>query len=217
MTEAPDHARHGHHHHHGPGSAPGWTREQAVAVLESPERRRSLDPEAFWEKVGLLPTTVVAEVGAGTGYFALPAARRVGKTGKVYAVDISEELVGLLRERSQKEKLPQLVAVLSQEDRIPLPDHVADVVLFANVLHDVPAPTIAEAVRLLRPGGCFVNLDWKKEETPQGPPLSIRLSPAQATEILGKWGLMVVGEWSPGPHHYAQLLRRKGEPPRNEC
>ena len=203
----------GHHqgqtgsHAHGPDFE-GWTREMAVAVLESPERRRSLDPEAVWKEVGLRPGSTVVEIGAGTGYFAIPAARKVGSNGRVYAVDISKDLVGYLKERGAQEHLPQFQAVHSSADRVPLDDGIADFVLLANVLHDVPDETVREALRLLSPTGSLVNLDWKKEETPNGPPLGIRLSPDEAARRLGALGLKVERLWTPGPHHYGMILRR---------
>ncbi len=190
----------------------GWSREDAIARLESPERRRSLDPERFWDRVGLSPGATVLEVGAGTGYFAIPAARRVGPTGRVYAVDISAELIELLEERKVSQRLPTLVPVRSTHDRIPLPDAVASLVLLANVLHDVPDPTLTEARRLLAPEGRFVNLDWKKEGTPQGPPLEIRLTPREAEARLSAVGLSLKDSWEPGPHHYAQLFLLGGSP-----
>lgn len=176
-----------------------------------------LDPDALWKEVELLPGSVVVDVGAGTGFFAFPAARRVGPAGKVYAVDVSKDLVGLLEERRTKAHLPQVEVVASTPERIPLPSGVADMVLMATVLHDVPKETVAEAVRLLRPGGCFVNLDWEKRETPGGPPVEIRHTPEEAAERLAEVGLKVVRAWKAGPHHYVQLLRRKEEPPGSEC
>ncbi len=201
-------------HGHGHGGHPGWSREDAIARLESPERRRSLDPERFWDRVGLPPGATVVEVGAGTGYFAIPAARRVGPSGRVYAVDISGELIELLEERKGKQGLPALFPVRSTEDRIPLPDAVASLVLLANVLHDVADPTLRETRRLLAPEGRFVNLDWKKESTPEGPPMEIRLSPKEAEARLVGMGLALEGAWEPGPYHYAQLFRWSRHPGR---
>lgn len=186
-----------------------WGREEAIAALESPTRRESQDPEALWDHLHLAPGSTVADVGAGTGFFALPAARRVGAEGKVYAIDLSTELVGLIGERARAQDLPQLVEVQSTLERIPLPSAIADVVLLANVLHDIPNSTLAEAVRLLKPEGRFVNLDWKKEETPGGPPVGVRLSPEDASERLADAGLEVVESWEFGPFHYALLLRRR--------
>jgi ubiquinone/menaquinone biosynthesis C-methylase UbiE len=195
-------------HRHGSHGWEGLGREEALARLESPDRRRWQDPERLWKEVGLLPGETVVDVGAGTGYFALPAARLVGPKGRVYAVDVARDLHALVGERGASEKLEWLVPVLSESGRIPLESSIADVVLFANVLHDVPEETIAEAVRLLRPKGRLVNLDWRKTETPFGPPSEIRLSPEEARERLSFHGLRPLRPIEAGPYHYAELFAR---------
>ena len=215
---APDPAGH-HHGHPHPLGADGrptelarrpWTRAEAIAALDAPDRVRTQDPAIVWRHARLRPGMTVVEVGAGTGYFALPAARLVGEGGRVYAVDLSEDLVELVRERAAAERLPQLRAVQSSVDRIPLPARIADIVLLANVLHDIPAPTLAEAVRLLRPGGRLVNVDWKPSPTPHGPPASIRIAPAAASRLLGRHGLRTVERWTLGPWHYGLTLLGPG-------
>ena len=185
-----------------------WTRQEGLDHLDNPERRRHQDPEAFWRKVGLSPGTAVAEIGAGTGFFALPAAQAVGPAGKVYAVDISDELVELLKERQAERGMTNLFPVLSTAERIPLADGLADVVLLANVLHDIPPSTASEAVRLLKKGGRLINVDWKKTETPGGPPVSVRFTEAEATRRLEAMGLRHEKAWEFGPHHYVLEFRK---------
>lgn len=194
--------------HHGHPPDRPWTREDAVAALDDPDRARTLDPQAFWDHVQLKPGQSVVDVGSGTGFFALPAARMVGVQGHVYAVDISPELVELVAVRSRDEHLPQLASVESTPKNIPLPSAIADIVLLATVLHDVSSSTLAEAVRLLRPGGKLIDLDWKKEASGPGPPLEIRLSVSQATDLLSSHGLVVRETWEPGPYHYALIATR---------
>ena len=186
----------------------GWSREEALAWLESPDRRATQDPQVIWARVGLAAGETVVEVGAGTGYFAVSAARRVGPSGRVYAVDVSGELVDLLHERRSSEALPQLLPIRSTTDSIPIQSGVADVLLLANVLHDIPASTLSEAVRLLGPAGRAVNVDWKKQETPGGPPLDIRFSPDQASTLLAEQGLTEIDRWEFGPWHYGLTFRR---------
>ncbi len=199
-----------HFHHHGDDSLVGraWTRDEAIAALDDPERTKTEDPAEVWAHAGLRAGETFAEVGAGTGFYSLPAARKVGPAGHVYAIDLSPELVGLLRERAAADGLPQLEAVLATVDAIPLPGGVADLVLLANVLHDVRDATVAEAVRLIRPGGRLVNLDWLPVPTPRGPPAEVRLTPDQAARRLGNFGLVTADSWPVGPWHYAAVFRR---------
>lgn len=185
-----------------------WSRAEAVACLDASDRRASQDPELLWRRVGLKRGDTVVDVGAGTGYYSFPAAARVGPDGRVFAVDTSPELVDLVRERAADRALSNVVSVLSTRIRIPIEDAVADVAILANVLHGIPPKTVDEAVRLLRPGGLLVNVDWKKETTPEGPPVEHRLSPAEATAALTARGLVPVESFDLGPYHYVLVLQR---------
>ncbi|GEM_PF-376062 len=190
-----------------------WSRADAVAVLDSPARLSSQDPSRLWRRVDLKPGDIVVDVGAGSGFYAFPAAAVVGPGGRVYAVDVSPELVELVRERAVKGKVRNLEPVLSTPKRIPIEDAVADVAILANVLHGIPSTTVDEAVRLLRPGGRLVNVDWKKEPTPEGPPVRHRLTLREATAALTAHGLTPVDSFELGPYHYVLVLERP-RPPR---
>jgi len=185
-----------------------WTRDDAVATLDAPERRASQDPFRLWSRVGLKPGDTVVDVGAGTGFFSFPAASLVGPTGRVYAVDVSEELVELLQERANRGKAENLTPVLSTPAHIPIEDAAADVTLLANVLHGIPPSTVDEAVRLLRPGGRLVNVDWKKVATPEGPPVRHRLSMEEASSALSSHGVSLIDSFDLGPYHYVLVFVR---------
>lgn len=197
----------GHSRHRAPHEG-GWTKEQAKAVLDDPARYSTENPRKLWKRAGLVRGMCVVDVGAGSGFFTFPASDLVGDSGRVYAVDISRELVEMIRERAAVERRGNIEAALSEPKRVPLPDSIADRVLFANVLHHVPPATVREAVRVLRPGGCLVDLDFRKESTPYGPPLAMRLSATAARRMLERAGLRTVAEWRPGPSHYVLMLRK---------
>ncbi len=188
----------------------GWSRERAEAVLDSPERASTQDPGRLWQRLDLRRGETVADVGAGTGFYAFPAGEVVGPTGRVYAIDVSDELIELLAERVAARRASAVVPVRSTASKIPLASEVADVVLLANLLHGVPPSTVDEAIRLLRPGGRFANVDWKKQETPMGPPVEHRLTSAQAIEVLTRHGLDYREEFEVGPYHYAVVFSKPG-------
>jgi ubiquinone/menaquinone biosynthesis C-methylase UbiE len=209
MTADPDHARHRRHEDHRRMHEPVWTRKQALALLDAPERRLSENPEELWKRSGLRRGMAVVDVGAGTGYFAFPASDIVGDSGTVYAVDVSRVLVRLLRERARHRT--NVVVRLSRPDRIPLPDGIADRVLLSNVLHGIPPATVEESVRVLRPGGRLLDLDWKKATTARGPPVEHRLSAHEAREVLEQHGLRFVRSGPLGPSHYLAILTKPND------
>jgi ubiquinone/menaquinone biosynthesis C-methylase UbiE len=186
-----------------------WTRERAQSVLESPDRLRSEDARKLWSRVGLVPGMTVVDLGAGSGFYTFPASARVGPIGRVYAVDVSSELVDLIRERALERHRSNIQPIVSRPGRVPLPEGIADRVLLANVLHGVPPATVAEAVRILRPGGRLVDVDWKKEPTPGGPPVEHRLAATEARQVLERYGLRTVAEWELGPYHYVLVLEKE--------
>ena len=194
-----------------------WSVSEALAVLEDPDRSSREDPLRLWRWVGLRAGMTVVDVGAGTGYYARPAAGIVGPAGRVLAVDLSPDLLRLVRQRARAAGLSQLRALRSRPGRIPLRGGIADRVLLANVLHGLPARTVAEAVRLLRPGGQLVDVDWKRSpaaDHPEGPPFEHRLSVRRAQAVLAEYGLRPRSARSFGPSHYVVVMERPRRPRR---
>ncbi len=196
------------HHPHREG---GWTLEAALARLGRRGRASREDPRALWSHVGLPRGAVVVDVGCGLGFYAVPAARRVGPKGRVWALDISGELVDWLDRRARSLGLDQLTARRSTPRRLPLSTGSADYLLVANLLHGIlgpDSPMLREIARLLRPGGQFINVDWIRRRTEEGPPFSIRLSPTAARRAVTPFGFVHRETWAHGPTHYAQRFER---------
>lgn len=160
--------------------------------LDDPERQRWLPVDLVLQRLALRPGMRVADVGAGTGYFALPMARAVLPGGQVFAVDMQPEMLELLRARVEPE-LP-IALVLGEATRTTLERASVDVVLLANVWHEIddrPA-ALAEATRLLRPGGRIAILDWRTDvEQPPGPPLDHRVAAPDVAAMLERDGWSV--------------------------
>lgn len=171
-------------------------------VLDDPDRKRWQDPEGIFNAFDVRPGSVIADVGCGTGFFSIPAASRVRPSGKVYAIDLQEEMLWTLQERLVGQGIDNVLPVLSTEEAIPLPSGCVDVVLLMNALHElVGEATLQESKRILRPGGFMVVIDWKREPMDMGPPLEHRLSEEEAARRLRALGLEVEQAWS-GPYHY---------------
>lgn len=168
---------HGHGHHgqgmqHGFGGADGWAK---VFDAEDRDGWQRPDEVLAASGIGADPKAVVADVGAGTGYFSVKVARRV-PAGKVFAVDVEPDMVRYLRERAAREGLTNVTAVQATADDPKIPELV-DVILIVDTLHHIGArgPYFAKLRASLRPGGRVVVVDFHREAT-MGPPKEHRLS-----------------------------------------
>lgn len=175
--------------------------------LEHSDRLRLLPPSELLARAGLEEGMVVADVGCGPGFFTLPAAQVVGSAGRVYAIDIQPEMLQAVQDKARRAGLFNIETVKAQESSVPLPNAVADVVLLAFVLHEAvdPAAFAREVARILTPGGHLLVLEWKKKQTPSGPPIGDRLTPEAAEGWLAGAGLRIVDRFEPNPDHYGLI------------
>lgn len=141
----------------GAGGA-GW--------LERSERESEEAPEKALDALDLQKGMAVADVGAGTGYFSLRMARRVGPEGKVYANDVQPEMLDKLRANAAKAKLGNVETVLGSEADPKLPANALDLVLLVDVYHEFSQPQeMLQHIRAsLKPSGRLVLLEYRKED-----------------------------------------------------
>lgn len=160
-------------------------------------------------EIGLKKGSIFVDVGCGEGFFAVPAARIVGKNGKVYALDIDEESIAILREKAAKEGLINLVTRVGAAEEIVLCEGCADFVFFGIVLHDFRnvSRVVQNAKKMLKSTGLVADLDWKKESMQFGPPLNIRFTETQAAGLLDKAGFEVEEANEMGFYHYLILAK----------
>jgi ubiquinone/menaquinone biosynthesis C-methylase UbiE len=92
--------------------------------------------------LGIHTGSAVADIGAGSGWFSVRAARRVGSTGRVYAVDINPSYLHYIRDRAQKEKLPNIRTILGKSDDPLLRSNSVDAVLLMKTYHEVAQPIV---------------------------------------------------------------------------
>ena len=159
--------------------------------LEDPDRKNWLPPEEVLDRLSLQPGWTVADIGAGTGYFTLPIAARIAPAGRVFAVDVSPEMLARLHEKLAEARLTNVQCVEAEASATTLPPHSCNCALLANVWHefDGHAAVLAEARRILRPGAHLAILDWRPDVEPvHGPPLEHRISAASARQALAQAG-----------------------------
>jgi len=123
-------------------------------------------PDRVVADLNLREGSVVADVGCGGGYFIPRLAKAVGKSGTVWAEDISERSIKGLAQRAEKDpNLANVKVVKGEAESTGLPDAALDAAIFVNVYHHVPkqhrAGLTADVVRALKPGGCIFLIDWR--------------------------------------------------------
>lgn len=165
--------------------------ERYAKSFDSPARDAWQMPDRVIAALELKPGQVVADIGAGTGYFTVRLARS-SAAPKVLAADIESAMVDYIRQRAQKEGLTNVVAVHASADRTNLPEP-ADVVLIVDTYHHISdrVAYFTKLKALLKPGGRLAIVDFKKD-SPEGPPAHFRFTAEQISAELGQAGFTLL-------------------------
>ncbi len=195
IAQSPDHA------HHSFSGAEHWAK-----VFDDPERDKWQKPHEVITALKLAPDAAVADIGSGTGYFAVRFAHMLPK-GRVYGVDVEPDMVKYLAERATKEKLANLTAVAGAPDdaRIPAP---VDLVILVDVYHhiDKRADYFRKLRASLKPGGRVAVIDFRME-APSGPPKSARIAPDRVKAEMNDAGYALGEEHAFLPNQYFLIFK----------
>jgi len=138
-----------------------------IAWLDRPERGDEERPAAVIDALGLRGGEVVADLGAGSGYFTFRIAPKVGKTGRVLAVEIQDEMLETIRRRATALKVTNVEEVKGSETDPKLPVNGVDIVLMVDVYHELAYPyeVMTKVCKALKPGGRVVFVEYRKEDS----------------------------------------------------
>jgi len=186
------------HQHHPPSS------EEYAKVLEDPSRDEWQKPHDVVMALNLSSTDTIADIGAGTGYFARRFARHAGK---VYAVDIDDKLLSMIRAKAPA----NLHTVLAAPDDPRLPAASIDTIFFCDVLHHIEnRPAYYEKLaKALKPGGRIVVIDFYKKDLPVGPPAAMKLSDEEVIAELQTAGFGLAKRLEFLPYQYYLIFVRR--------
>ena len=190
-------------YHHSFGNAETWARE-----FDDPARDVWQKPDEILDALQLASAAIVADIGAGTGYFSVRIAKRV-PDGKVFAVDIEPDMLRYLGERAHREHLHVLRPVQASADSPNLPEPV-DVALVVGTYHHID-DRVGYFSRLkssLRPGGRLAVVDFKTD-APDGPPAERRIPPERVIVELEQAGYALVGRNEFLPRQYFLVFQAR--------
>ena len=167
-----------------------------------------INAEEVLKNAGIKSGDVFLDAGCGDGYISIEASKMVGKQGRVYAVDVYPESIETVKTKIRDNDFNNMEAVLADiTENIPLNDDSVDHVMMANVLHGFVAENEVEPVmdninRIIKSGGIFSVVEFRKIENSPGPPFNVRISSEQVTKILAQYGYDIIDTHEIGMFHY---------------
>jgi len=161
-----------------------------LGLLEGPDRDAWQRPEQIMDHLGIADGSVVADLGAGGGWFTIRLATRVGPNGIVFAQDIQQEMIRAIEKRIEREGLKNVRTVLGTPQDPQLPSRV-DVVLIVEAYHEMDDPTtlLRNVRRSLKPGGRVAIVEFTRKGHGPGPPMEERIDPEQVIRDAEAAGL----------------------------
>jgi ubiquinone/menaquinone biosynthesis C-methylase UbiE len=170
--------------------------------LDEKTRRSWYNPELIIKD--LRSGMTFADIGCGDGFFTILAAKKVGENGKVYAVDIDASAVEKVKQKAKAEGLNNITVKVGKGEDTIFCKECVDIVFYSMDLHDFhdPVKVLQNAKQMTKPMGQLIDLDWKKQEMPFGPPVTIRFSEEKASDLMRAAGFTVTNTKEAGPYHY---------------
>ena len=165
-------------------------RPEDLGLLEGPDRDAWQRPDQIMDALRIGDGSHVADLGAGSGWFTIRLARRVGPNGVVYAEDIQRQMIEAISRRVTRENLANVTEVLGEANDPKLPAPV-DAVLIVDAYHEMDQPVVLlrNVARYLKPGGRIGIVDFTREGGGPGPPMDDRVDPERVIRDADAAGL----------------------------
>ena len=192
-------------HQHSFSGAEHWAH-----VFDDPKRDEWQKPHEVIQALALKPDAIVADIGAGTGYFAVRFGNMVPK-GRVYGVDIEPDMVKYLAERAKREKRDNVIALQGAPETPNLPEK-ADLILMVDVFHhiDEREQYFRHLRASLKPGGRIAIIDFRLD-SPEGPPQAARVAPERVISELKSAGYRLAAQHRFLPNQYFLVFQPEGK------
>jgi ubiquinone/menaquinone biosynthesis C-methylase UbiE len=184
---------------------------QAAEWLDRPEREREEQPAKLMDALRIKPGDVIADIGAGSGYFTFRLAERTGPKGKVLAVEIQPEMLAIIRQRMKDRGVSNIELVLGTETDPKLPEGAVDLILLVDVYHEFSFPweMTRAMVRALKPGGRLMFVEYRLED-PDVPIKQLhKMSEKQVLKEMAPHALAWVKTLGVLPRQHIIIFRKK--------
>jgi FkbM family methyltransferase len=147
---------------------------------------------------------VFMDIGCGDGFFSVIAAKKVGITGKVYAVDVDASAIEKLKQKAETEGLKNIHTKVGKAEDTVFCKECADFIFYSMDLHDFSdaVKVLKNAKQMMKANGQLIDLDWKKMNMSFGPPFAIRFNEEKASNLMRSAGFTVTDVRDVGPYHY---------------
>jgi len=182
-----------------------------IGTLEDPKRDTYQKPHEVMTALNIKPGEVIADIGAGSGYFSFRLAHFVGDKGKVYAVDVSPDMIRHVNRRIRETKSTNVVTILADNDDPLLADKSVNRFFICDVWHHVENQIkyLSLMKKMLKPGGEIVMIDFHKKELPFGPPMQMKIAREDLIKQMETNGFRLSKEHTFLPHQYFLLFAAK--------
>ena len=186
----------------------GW---QGASWLERDERQQEERGDLLLRELGLKPGMAVADIGAGTGYYARRMAPLVGSSGVVYATDVQPEMMQMLADGAKKAGLTNIKPVLGGLQSVNLPDNSIDLAIMVDVYHELAYPfeVVESLVRALKPDGRIAYIEYRMEDPRVPIKIAHKMSEAQVRKEAAAHGLVWERTASTLPWQHVVIFRKK--------
>ncbi len=181
-----------------------------IQWLERSERQEEEDTEQLMKNLGLKPGMWIADIGAGSGYHAVRMAKRIGN-GKVFAVDVEQEMIRYMDERFKKSKITNIKTVQGSEQDIPIEEGTMDIVLMVDVYHEFSYPfEMGRSLhRILKSDGRVYLVEFRAEDSSVPIKAVHKMSESQAVKEMKAAGFELETNIDNLPWQHCLVFRKK--------
>ena len=182
-----------------------------IGALEDPKRDAYQKPQEVLAALDLKPGEIIADIGAGSGYFTFRFARHVSERGTIYAVDVSPDMILHINRAIRDLKVTNVVSILADPDDPLIPVASVNRFFFSDSWHHIDNQTkyLSLMKKLLKPNGEVVMIDFHKKETPSGPPLKMRIAREDLLKQMSSNGYRLIKEHTFLPYQYFLVFTPK--------